>query len=567
MSRDSKLDTAFALLQQGLWSEAYTAYVALLDDYNDDVDVLHQFATVCAHVQQFDKARELLTVALKLAPRSATLYDSLGHVASKAEDPKAAIQHYQKALQLASQSASLHHHLANAFRQLGEVGSAFAHYQQARLQAPADEAINRDLASYCLQQKRTEQAKEVLLQALHAKPRAASLLNQLAYIYCMDKAFTRAQYCYEQLIALQPDELFHYNNLAACLMGQQDYQAALPVLADALAIDAEHGSVRMNMALCFLQLSRFDQAIYHYLICQKQGDKSTELSYNLGVAYMQKGCLQEALQAFSDVLAKAPETIDAHNNIAACCLRLQKEQQAIEHYQQVLTIEPKNAIANYALAALTQSTVPSAAPASYVQGLFDNYASHFDEHAAQGLAYCVPDELARLLNAHLAHAVSTVRILDLGCGTGLSAKALMTSDRELIGFDLSIKMLRQAQHKGIYHLLVQGDLSAWPFEAKHVDVIVAADVLVYLGDLRALFARVVQTLDDGGVFAFTVESCQHTDYQLLTSGRYAHNVDYLMALAREFGLELLVRHSGALRRQEQAWLQGEYIVFRLVGVR
>lgn len=131
------------------------------------------------------------------------------------------------------------------------------------------------------------------------------------------------------------------------------------------------------------------------------------------------------------------------------------------------------------------------------------------------------------------------RILDLGCGTGLCGPFFREQAVKLTGIDLSPKMLEMARAKNFYDELLEADLinfladqfAAW-------DLIIAADVLVYFGDLTILYSMVYQALDSGGLFAFTTEITEQTDYQLQETGRYAHNRHYLTRLANQAHFKL-----------------------------
>ncbi|QNB00305.1 methyltransferase domain-containing protein [Massilia sp. Se16.2.3] len=78
----------------------------------------------------------------------------------------------------------------------------------------------------------------------------------------------------------------------------------------------------------------------------------------------------------------------------------------------------------------------------------------------------------------------------MGCGTGLCGPVLRPRSRTLTGVDLSERMLARAAETGLYDSLACADLQAY-LDSCHgdVDLVMAADVLVYFGDLAALFAQ------------------------------------------------------------------------------
>jgi predicted TPR repeat methyltransferase len=154
------------------------------------------------------------------------------------------------------------------------------------------------------------------------------------------------------------------------------------------------------------------------------------------------------------------------------------------------------------------------------------------------------------------------RALDLGCGTGLAGAAFRDCVEHLEGFDLSAGMIAQARAKGIYDGLYLGDvvdrLRTSPGAGFHL--IIAADVLVYIGDVTPLFTQIARVLASGGLFAFTAES--HNGYEYFIGGetRYAHSQKYIEATVREVGLSVLLLNLSSTRRNKRAVVPG------LIGV-
>ena len=85
----------------------------------------------------------------------------------------------------------------------------------------------------------------------------------------------------------------------------------------------------------------------------------------------------------------------------------------------------------------------------------------------------------------------TLDILDIGCGTGGAGAWLKDYARNLVGVDLSENMVTLARKKMIYQELhVQPFSTYLQSSSKTFDLVVAADVLSYLGDLNKSFEEV-----------------------------------------------------------------------------
>lgn len=199
------------------------------------------------------------------------------------------------------------------------------------------------------------------------------------------------------------------------------------------------------------------------------------------------------------------------------------------------------------------------APADYVERHFDDFADRFDHQLVDMLSYAAPVELPAL--------VATYRdrfdmIGDLGCGTGLAAEALKAMGARLVGVDLSGRMLEKAEERALYDELVKADVVAFmQGRPRTFDLLFAADMLIYLGDLGPFFAAAAKALKPGGLLAFTTERGDDS-YALRATGRFAHADAYIdeITSARFHRLEGV---GTSLRLEGAAPIAGAYHVLAL----
>mmetsp|Transcript_48759 Transcript_48759/g.136421 ORF Transcript_48759/g.136421 Transcript_48759/m.136421 type:complete len:558 (+) Transcript_48759:113-1786(+) len=252
------------------------------------------------------------------------------------------------------------------------------------------------------------------------------------------------------------------------------------------------------------------------------------------------------------------------------------------------------------------------APPEYVASLFDFYAEKFEEHLVCKLQYNTPTLLAEELRRVLPPAASEWRrCADLGCGTGLMGPPLrrLGFKGRLEGVDLSEGMLLQARKKGGrgvgYDRLLCGDildvfvplpeegqlpseqgvgeegavsvehatrdetrLALEPPEGSRFELVVAADVFVYIGDLGPVFKTVARWLAVGGIFAFSTETSESDvsgAYQLTDTGRYTHDLHYVRHLGEEEGLSLCGSRGVVLRMNGGKPVNGHVHILRRAG--
>jgi predicted TPR repeat methyltransferase len=180
------------------------------------------------------------------------------------------------------------------------------------------------------------------------------------------------------------------------------------------------------------------------------------------------------------------------------------------------------------------------APAGYVRHLFDQFSADYDRRMLSDLSYHAPLILRELADLIMTQRDERLAILDLGCGTGLSGEAFADRAATLIGVDLSPRMVEMARVRNIYSALVIGDVeSVLEARGPNYDLIVAADTLVYLGDLGRIIRGAAKRLSSGGFFLFTVENKAGESYELGPKRRYRHSETYLRGEAAGAGLEVM----------------------------
>ncbi|VEG99041.1 Rebeccamycin O-methyltransferase [Slackia heliotrinireducens] len=139
------------------------------------------------------------------------------------------------------------------------------------------------------------------------------------------------------------------------------------------------------------------------------------------------------------------------------------------------------------------------------------------------------------------------RVVDLGCGGGANVARLLGMQPEgtVAGLDyspLSIEMSKETNAEAIAQgrcTIVQGDVSALPFEDGAFDVATAFETVYFWPNISQAFGEVFRTLADDGVFmvANEVDGSLQSDYDVLeqVEGMSMYAPDQLEAFMRGAG--------------------------------
>jgi len=293
------------------------------------------------------------------------------------------------------------------------------------------------------------------------------------------------------------------------------------------------------------------------------GDLIAERRFAYAKAAADEGDFNAAAEVLEQALERAPDWAAAWFALGEARAKLGELDAAAKAFRTALRSDPadtQGAIARLAL--IGRGGAPPALPQAYVAQLFDQYAPRFEAHLAKTLFYRAPALIVEALSS-VAPGRRFAHVLDLGCGTGLMGEALRDRVDHLTGVDLSPAMIEKARERGVYDALLVGDavalLAHRPPAA--LDLVVAADSLVYIGDLAPLFAAVATALTPGRLIAFSVETWEGDGFRLGASMRFAHSRAYVEATAGEAGFRPALIRSASTRREAGRDAPGLICVF------
>ncbi len=300
---------------------------------------------------------------------------------------------------------------------------------------------------------------------------------------------------------------------------------------------------------------------------ETSGDYYADRRFIMAMQLHERGDSCAALDLLLQAQELAPEWPPLPFRRGEIFMELNRREEALEAFKHYLQLDPIDRLgAAIKLTLLGATPQPETLPAPYVESLFDDYAPRFDSALLETLSYRVPQLLANIVENYRPYDTKTAEcILDLGCGTGLAGETFAKRAGWLEGIDLSAGMIEQAAAKKLYNKLLQGDIMSAlhnEYSARPYQLVLAADVLVYIGEIKTLFGAIKQRLAPAGLFAFSTQKLTGGDMRPFALGpdhRYAHSEAYIRDCLAEADLRLIALEEHIIRKDAGLELTG-YIV-------
>jgi len=452
------------------------------------------------------------------------------------------------------------------------------------------------LGTIAAQRKNWDKALQMLTEALKINDKRSDVNNNLGNVLKEIKHLEEALISFNKAIKYKHDFAEAHCNRGNVLRELERFDESLLSYERAIEFKSNYAEAFYNRGIALYELKRFDEALVSFDVAIECKGDFALAHYNSGKVFEKLRRLEEALKSYDKAIEYKSDYADAYynrgnvlnelkrldlavysydkaielntdyanayNNRGNALKELRRFDEAIASYEKALSINPNIATnTKYELASLGVGKVPKLMPHEAVALLFDKYAERFDNHLVETLDYQTPTILFDQYKRHTALKVT--KLLDLGCGTGLSGEAFKSAADIMVGVDLSEGMLSKARLKNIYTKLVCGDvLSFMKDEQDSYNLIVCSDVLVYIGDLTELFKFINSRLEEKGFFSFSIENSKADTYELKTTGRYGHGLTYIQEIAALTNFSVVEIQEVNLRKERGMYISGSVILLQ-----
>ncbi len=277
-----------------------------------------------------------------------------------------------------------------------------------------------------------------------------------------------------------------------------------------------------------------------------------DTNYRMGCQFADQGLYRDAVFRMKVALWFAPNLARAWYMLGSCYYAQGRKQEAVQALLQSLKLQPNDAETIFMLAVIDTRHLPPdkrplTMPPHMATDYFDRMADVYDfQQREMGyVGHVVLDDAVR---GYVDTKQTNIRVLDLGCGTGLLGYMMSDFAGHMTGVDFSRRMLDHAMSRkrkdgvDLYVRTILRDIRDYMHEIDRAtyDIVTASHVFNFVGDLEKIFSGAAQALREDGLFAFQTEPYPLDGFGMLPGkGRFSHSDSYIRRLAQDNGFEIL----------------------------
>jgi predicted TPR repeat methyltransferase len=454
---------------------------------------------------------------------------------------------------------------------LGNFPAAEKAYRQAMIAAPQQSGGYQRLAELLITMERGDDLKKHMDMCMQKFPNDSAFLKMQAVAAAANDDYEIAIPALAKAFAMNQNDHQVADALGSCLQNIQHYDEAVLYHAHALELQPTNAAYAVRYGLAFLGVGENEAALELFRIALNLRPDFIDAYAYLGYELQNRGEIDEARKTFEEGLARDPEHPNLNFYYGRLMQELDEKDAALKHFGKTVAAQGKEADTAEFLSASLKGESPDQPPEKFIRGLFDFYAPSFETALVKNLQYRAPAAILQALQNPAVTAVRNIqtskqRILDLGCGTGLMGLVLKPHAEKLVGVDLSHNMLIRANEKGIYDETRRQDIVIYINEMAQgaFDLVVAADVFIYIGNLQPIFSALTGKLTAGSLVAFSCEKLpedtQDNGYKLRSTVRYAQKDSYIRKLAADYGFDVLYMDASPVRQQAGQPIDGLHYI-------
>ena len=321
-----RLDYASALIKSGDAAGAADQLNAAIAQGEVNALSYALLGLACERLGKIDEAFSNYSRAIEMDPNSATAREGRAHLFEGRGDVAKAIEDYTAAYRAVA-APDLALRLARLHVRAGQVQAALQVYRRLLMERE-DFEVRTEMAQVMNENGQADEAAREIAAMTAARPKDAKLLILAGDVYFAAKPDVAAGY-YRRSVEADPGNNRARVQLGAALVRSTQYEAALPVLADALARETTNYQAHANLATALFKLRQYPQAASEFIWIVGARPEIAASYYFLAISLDRIGDCEQALRAYREFVRRG-DPVSQKNELEEANLRLSLIQKLVK---------------------------------------------------------------------------------------------------------------------------------------------------------------------------------------------------------------------------------------------
>jgi len=254
-------------------------------------------------------ALPFLEKLLELNPDDQTVHAMMAALAFKRNDCAAAVAHYQKCPQLVEGNVPALSQFGACLFRLNRADEALAAFQRIADLQPQDSQALYYLGLAQYQSHHNEDAIRTLLPLTEdvSEKEQGAALNLIAAAYEASQQTPQAVAALQKAIALAPENIDNYLDLATLSLNHEAFQVGLDVLNAGLRVKPDDARLYLERGVFEVQMEKYDEANADFRKASDLSPLENASSVALGISLLQENKVDESLQIVKRRLDREPD--------------------------------------------------------------------------------------------------------------------------------------------------------------------------------------------------------------------------------------------------------------------
>lgn len=287
------------------WACAEQNFTGALVLDKNNVYALYSLSKVYKLSNRAGDAVEALTRLLQIEPRNAPALNEIGVLLAELGHLDPALKAFETAIEIDPSFEKAYRNLYTTLYTGAQYEAAAHVAKRAIEQISSDYRWNfhTDLILCLWKSQAFDEARQVAEDVIKELEHSKILKHQEILLHAITNYGVillemeepdAAEAQFKKAIALAPNKIEPYVNIAKLNVYREDFQGAIDWFGKALAIDPEHAELHNHLAIFLRDSGRPDLALPHHLSALAQSPGDVEMRFYLGITQFALGQLQDA---------------------------------------------------------------------------------------------------------------------------------------------------------------------------------------------------------------------------------------------------------------------------------